>query len=153
MNNDRRRWLAAAILASGAGLTAWRRDALSSSGAMGAAAVGTAVFGAGGPRASALLLTFFGSSTLLSRSSGQNSTTGQDSTTTQSHDQSGPRRTLTQVLANGSVPAALALLSLRARSPRLMAAYVGALAAANADTWATEIGRRGKAPPRMITTG
>ncbi len=145
---DNRRWLTAAILASGAGLTARRRDALSSSGAVGAATVGTAVFGAGGPRASALLLIFFGSSTLLSRSSRRDTTAK-----TQARDQSGPRRTLAQVFANGGVPAALALLSLRDRSPRVMAAYAGALAAANADTWATEIGQRSAIPPRMITTG
>ncbi len=149
MENDRRRWLAAAILAAGVGLAARRRDALSSSGAAGAAAIGTAVCGAGGPRAAALLLIFFGSSTLLSRSSRRDDTTAK----TQTRDQSGPRRTLAQVLANGGVPATFALLSLRTRSPRVMAAYAGALAAANADTWATEIGRRSATPPRMITTG
>jgi len=148
MTNDGRRWLVAAILASGVGVAAWRRDALSSSGTAGAAAIGTAVFGAGGPRASALLLVFFGSSTLLSRSSRRDDTTAK----TQTRDHSGPRRTLAQVLANGGVPAALALVSLRARSPRVMTAYAGALAAANADTWATEIGRRSATPPRMITT-
>ncbi len=149
MDNDHRRWLVAAILASGVGVAARRRDALSSSGAASAAAVGTAVFGAGGPRASALLLIFFGSSTLLSRSSRRDDTTAK----AQARDHSGPRRTLAQVLANGSVPAALALVSLRAHSPRVIAAYAGALAAANADTWATEIGRRNATPPRMITTG
>jgi len=148
MDNDRRRWLVAAILASGVGVAAWRRDALSSSGTAGAAAIGTAVCGAGGPPASALLLVFFCSSTLLSRSSRRDTMAK-----AQTRDQSGPRRTLAQVLANGGVPAALVLLSLRDRSPRVMAAYAGALAAANADTWATEIGRRSKAAPRMITTG
>ena len=145
MCDNRRRWLVAAVLASGVGLAARRRDALSSSGAVGAAAVGTAVFGAGGPRASALLLLFFGSSTLLSRA-------GKRETAAETRDQSGPRRTLAQVLANGGVPAALTLLSVRERSPRVIAAYAGALAAANADTWATEIGRRSATPPRMITT-
>ncbi len=150
MNSRRdRRWLLAALLGTGVGVAAWRREALSSSGAAGAAAVGTAVFGAGGPRASALLLLFFGSSTALSRASRTGARTQAEPGT----GRSGPRRTLTQVLANGGVPAALALLSLRARSPRALAAYAAALAAANADTWSTEIGRRGAAPPRMITTG
>ena len=143
MNSDMpRRWLTAAVLGAGVGVAAWRRGALSPSGAAGAAAVGTAVFGGGGPRASALLLLFFGSSTALSRSS-----------RLAGAERAGPRRALAQVLANGGVPAALALLSVRGRSPRVMAAYAGALAAANADTWATEIGRRSATPPRMITNG
>lgn len=138
-----RRWLLALPLATGAGLAAWRRGALSPSGAVGATVVGTAVFGAGGPRASALLLLFFGGSTVLSRSARGEAQARAE----------GPRRTLAQVLANGGVPAALALAGQRDGSPRVMAAYAGALAAANADTWATEIGRRGSAAPRMVTNG
>ena len=38
-------------------------------------------------------------------------------------------------------------------APRLGAAYAGALAAANADTWATEVGTRSLAAPRLITSG
>ncbi len=57
-----------------------------------------------------------------------------------------------QVLANGGVPALLALWGGLEPSPRLRAAYAGALAAANADTWATEIGSRSHSSPRSIVT-
>lgn len=137
------RWLVAALAGSGVAVAARRRNALSTSGAIGAAGVGAAVFGATGWRGSALLLLFFGSSTALSRLPHH---TGQDAP-------DGPRRTLAQVLANGGIPAMLALTYANAGSPRALAAFDGALAAANADTWSTEIGRRSRAVPRMITSG
>jgi len=138
-----RRWMLASLLATALAGAAHRRHALSPSGATGAAAVGTAVFGAGGLRGSALLLLFFGSSTALSRLSGVASNGAE----------AGPRRTLAQVLANGGLPAALAVCDHVRPSPHVAAAYAGALAAANADTWATEIGALSATPPRMITSG
>jgi uncharacterized protein (TIGR00297 family) len=137
------RWAIALPLAAAVAVAARQRGALSTSGALGAAGVGASIFGAGGPARAALLLLFFGSSTALSRLSER-----ADGTTRR-----GPRRTLIQVLANGGVPALLALCGGATASRRLATAYAGALAAANADTWATEIGALSPTPPRMIVSG
>jgi uncharacterized protein (TIGR00297 family) len=61
-------------------------------------------------------------------------------------------RTARQVAANGGVFALFLLLNLRGASPRWQLAALGALAAANADTWATEIGVLLGGIPRSIVT-
>jgi uncharacterized protein (TIGR00297 family) len=58
----------------------------------------------------------------------------------------GARRRARQVLANGGIAAVAALFG---HWPEA----AGALAAAAADTWATEIGAFSPTPPRLITTG
>lgn len=104
---------------------------LSPTGVAAAAAVGAAVTAGAGWRGLALLAVFFVTSSALTRG--------------------GRRRTPVQVLANGGVAAAAALLA-RLDAGWLLACC-GALAAAAADTWSTEIGARSPSAPRLVTTG
>ena len=132
------------VLAAAVAAIAFRAHALTRSGTLAAWAVGTVVFGAGGWRASAALLTFFATSSLLSRwRRRQKEALGYEK---------GGRRDAGQVLANGGV-AAVCLLLMPLGVPNALLLFLAALAAANADTWATEIGSAVGGKPYDIRTG
>ncbi len=114
---------------------AWRVGALTASGALAATLVGGAVLGFAGLGPGVVLVVFFVSSSALSALAGGGARS---------------RRGAPQVLANGSVAALAAF----AHSLHVAAdlALLGAVAAATADTWATEVGLRLGKRPRSILT-
>jgi uncharacterized protein (TIGR00297 family)/Raf kinase inhibitor-like YbhB/YbcL family protein len=134
---------------------AYRAQALNRSGAVTAAVLGAVVFGLGGVSWAVLLLAFFISSSALSRAFSRRKK-GLDEKYSK-----GSRRDAGQVLANGGVAGlfVLAFVILHGLSPDspfliwLWLAFAASLAAANADTWATELGVLNPVPPRLISTG
>lgn len=138
-------WFVSACLAALLAFLARKARALSVSGAIAAAIVGTFVLGGGGRGAVALLL-FFISSSVLSR-------VGKAKKAALAFEKGG-ERDAGQVLANGGVAALCAgLLPFVPIEMRhiLWVAMLGSLAEACADTWATEIGTLAARPPRFIT--
>ena len=129
-----------AALVAGAG---WKKGALTADGALAATAVGAATFGAGGLDTGLGLITFFVTGSALSR---RKAVPGEIAAS------KGHRRDAAQVLANGGVAAAAALLAAQG-VPSARGAVLGALAAAAADTWASEIGVRSPTLPRSMVTG
>lgn len=135
------------VLSLAIGLLAYRLRALTASGALGAALLGTLTLGLGGWAWAWLLIGFFSGSSALSRL-GRRRKAGAATVVAK-----GGRRDLVQVLANGGIAGALAIGQALWPSPIWYGAYAGTLAAANADTWSTEIGLLARQPPRLITTG
>jgi uncharacterized protein (TIGR00297 family) len=116
------------------GFALWR-GALSPSGAVAALLVGSAVWAGGGAVWFGALMTFFVTSTLLGRVGRARKAA------TKREFSKGDRRDAWQVLANGGVAAAAGLgAALRPDLPLWTALFAGALATANGDTWATELG-------------
>jgi len=136
-------------LAAVIGYLGYRRRALSRSGVVGAILTGGLLFGLGGLPGAALLLAFFISSSALSRFKESK----KESLALFEKFSKGSQRDLGQALANGGV-AALCIVGWAATGqPAWWVACAAALAAANADTWATELGVLSKTPPRLITSG
>jgi uncharacterized protein (TIGR00297 family) len=125
---------------------AYRAHSLNTSGAIAATVVGTVIFGVGGWQWAILLLTFFITSSGLSRAFKKRKQ-GLDEKYSKGHE-----RDAGQVFGNGGIAAFFALL--HGFFPEALWPWLGfaaALAAVNADTWATELGALNPRPPRMIT--
>lgn len=135
------------VLSGVVAIVAYRRASLSRSGALAAVVVGALTFGFGGPSFGFLLVSFFVSSSLLSHlgSERKRGAAGEQAR--------GSRRDAWQVVANGGVGAALAVLFYVNPATWIAVAFVGSVAAVTADTWATEVGTLSTACPRLITTG
>ncbi len=133
----------AALIAFGAR----KARALNRSGMGASFLLGSVIMGLGGLPWAILLMGFFISSSLLSRLFKK-----QKGMLDEKYAK-GSERDAGQVLANGGI-AGLAVLAHVAfpQSPLPWLAFAGALAAANADTWATELGTLSPQLPRKITT-
>jgi uncharacterized protein (TIGR00297 family) len=128
------------------GFVSWRAGALSVSGALAAAISGGLIFGLGGLSWAAVLLTFFISSSALSRLLLKRKAEANEKFSKGSHRDWG------QVLANGGLGTLLVVAhNLWPENPWPWIAYCGAMAAVNADTWATELGVLSSHEPRLIT--
>jgi len=125
---------------------AYRAHSLNKSGALAAVFTGTIIFGVGGWEWAILLLTFFITSSALSRAFKKRKQ-GLDEKFSKGHE-----RDAGQVFGNGGVATAFAALSwFFPNEPWTWVGFAAALAAVNADTWATELGVLNPRPPRMIT--
>lgn len=134
-------------LALGVTLTAFLVKSLDLSGALMGFLLGTIVFGIGGWTFTIPMLLFFIGSSLLSKLPQKDAKLAQDMIA------KGGRRDAVQVLANGLLPMLMVIASLFIKNETAFLLYLGGLAAATADTWATEIGLRFGKQPRSILTG
>ncbi|HEX5809695.1 MAG TPA: DUF92 domain-containing protein [Anaerolineales bacterium] len=134
------------LLATIVAYAAFRAHSLNRSGAIAATVVGTIIFGMGGLQWAILLLTFFITSSGLSRLFKKRKQ-GLDEKFAKGHE-----RDAGQVLGNGGLATLFA--ALHAFYPDSVIPWIGfaaSLAAVNADTWATELGVLNPTAPRMIT--
>ena len=136
------------LLATLIGILAWRAGSLSRSGALAAALTGGLIFGFGGFPWTMLLLTFFITSSVLSRLFNK-----QKVGLSEKYSK-GNQRDWAQVLANGGLGALLAVIFyILPQQDWIWLAFAGAMAAVNADTWSTELGVMSNILPRLITNG
>ena len=134
------------LLAIAIAFLAYKARSLNTSGAVAATFTGTIIFGVGGLPWAILLLTFFISSSALSRAFKKRKQ-GLDEKFSKGHE-----RDAAQVLANGGVATLFAALGyFFPHQPWTWIGFAASLAAVNADTWATELGVLNPHPPRMIT--
>ncbi len=142
------------IAGVGIAYLAHRAHALNRHGAVAAGILGSVVFGLGGAAWALVLLTFFISSSVLSRLfKGRKAAAGREFA-------KGSNRDAWQVGANGGAAGVLALtffifMQFNPHSgmlPLLWVGFAASLAGANADTWATELGVLNPRQPVLLTT-
>jgi len=125
---------------------AYRAHSLDRNGALAAAFTGTVIFGIGGWPWAVLLMAFFITSSVLSRLF-KRQKAGLNEKYSKGHE-----RDAGQVFGNGAIATLFAALhGLYPEAAWPWIGFAAALAAVNADTWATELGVLNPAAPRLIT--
>ncbi|MFF2090410.1 DUF92 domain-containing protein [Paenibacillus sp. NPDC058174] len=145
-------WLRALAGLIGSGLialAAYRFRSLSGSGALSAVVMGTGFVTLGEPVWFGCLIAFFVTSTLWSKWKKRH----RAKVKAEANYEKTGRRDAGQVWANGGVGLLLCAADAWLPSPGWLYAYIGVMAAVNADTWATEIGALSKSAPRSIMSG
>jgi uncharacterized protein (TIGR00297 family) len=137
------RWAGSVVAAACVAVLARRRRSLTPDGSIAATAVGAVTLAQGGLPGAGALLAFFVTSSALSRFK-----TAEKARRGVLAQAKGGERDALQVLANGGVAAGVLLLG----GKRSTGAFLGALATAGADTWATELGLLARSRPRLVTT-
>ena len=134
------------LLAITIAFLAYKARSLNISGAIAAAVTGTIIFGVGGLTWAILLLTFFITSSALSRAFKKRKQ-GLDEKFSKGHE-----RDAGQVLANGGLATIFAgLYFFFPDSAWAWVGFAASLAAVYADSWASELGVLNPHPPRLIT--
>ena len=119
---------------------AYKFKSLSKSGILSAYAMGIIIFGTGGFMWITPILIFFVLSSALSKLPKTKNTL-----------QKYPRRDIIQVIANGGAATIISVINFYYPNNQLFIVYLAAIAAATADTWATEIGLLSPWNPIHIT--
>ena len=119
---------------------AYKLKSLSKSGVLSAYVMGNIIFGAGGFMWIVPILTFFILSSALSKIPKTKNTL-----------QKGSQRDIIQVLANGGAATIISVINFYSPNDQLFILYLAAIAAATADTWASEIGLLNPWNPIHIT--
>lgn len=122
----------------------YKTKSLTSSGAIGTIIVGCAVAIGFGYRGLLLLGIFFVSSSLWSKIKAGNKDSLKNTV------EKGEQRDIIQVLANGGVAAFASVMFEWTNSLFWLIVFIASIAAANADTWASEIGTLSKKKPILL---
>ncbi|MDD4570746.1 MAG: DUF92 domain-containing protein [Tepidanaerobacteraceae bacterium] len=126
--------------------TAYRKESLTLDGSIGATFMGTVMYATSGIFGSFMMVLFFLSSSVLSHFK-----KGKKKKVALQFDKTG-RRDILQVFANGGVGLIHSVLFYMTKNPSYLVFLGISFAAANADTWATELGILNKKEPLSLRT-